>query len=80
MLPSSVRIEEYLDGQGGSPFAVWFDGLDPIAAAKVTVALSRIERGAISNVKGVGCLHFLCAFHPHWVAAIQIGAASIEAF
>jgi putative addiction module killer protein len=28
--------------------------LDAIAAAKVTIALTRIERGNLSNVKGVG--------------------------
>ncbi len=54
MLPISVVIEEYLDDQGESPFATWFGNLDAIGAAKVTVALSRIERGAVSNVKGVG--------------------------
>lgn len=47
-------LEEYLDGSGISPFGDWFDGLDAINAAKVTVALARIERGAVSNVKGVG--------------------------
>jgi putative addiction module killer protein len=29
-------------------------GLDAIAAAKVTIALTRIERGNLSNAKGVG--------------------------
>jgi putative addiction module killer protein len=53
MLPL-VLIEEYLDGKGESPFADWFARLDAVAAAKVTVALSRIERGAVANVKGVG--------------------------
>lgn len=28
--------------------------MDAIAAAKVTIALTRIERGNLSNVKGVG--------------------------
>lgn len=54
MLPSGLFIEEYLDGRGESPFAEWFEYLDARAAAKVTVALARIERGATSNVKGVG--------------------------
>lgn len=54
MLPNSTIIEEYLYGKGASPFADWFERLDAVAAAKVTVALSRIERGAVSNVKGVG--------------------------
>jgi putative addiction module killer protein len=54
VLPSAVVIEEYLDDDGRSPFAAWFGDLDARAAAKVTVAVSRIERGAVSNVKGVG--------------------------
>jgi putative addiction module killer protein len=54
MLPSGVILEEYLNDAGDSPFGDWFDGLEAIAAAKVTVALARIERGAVSNVKGVG--------------------------
>jgi putative addiction module killer protein len=66
MLPSAVVIEEYLDDQGGSPFASWFTDLDARAAAKVTIALSRIERGAVSNVKGVGegVLEFRIDFGP----------------
>lgn len=54
MLPSPVIIEECLDSLGASPFVDWFGRLDAVAAAKVTVAFSRIERGAVSNVKGVG--------------------------
>jgi putative addiction module killer protein len=66
MLPSSVAIEEYLDDRGQSPFSTWFGELDARAAAKVTVALSRIERGAVSNVKGVGegVLEFRIDFGP----------------
>lgn len=47
-------LKEYEDGEGQSPFGLWFTSLDAVAAAKVTVALNRIERGAISNVKPVG--------------------------
>ena len=47
-------LEEYVTERGDSPFGTWFDSLHPVAAAKVTVALTRIERGAVSNVKGVG--------------------------
>ena len=43
-----------MDARGRSPFAEWFDDLDAGAAAKVTVALGRIEMGNLSNVKGVG--------------------------
>jgi putative addiction module killer protein len=47
-------IREYLDKEGQSPFAKWFDDLDSAAAAKVTTALYRLEQGNISNVEGVG--------------------------
>ncbi len=49
-----VRVLEYLDGRGRSPFAVWFDGLNAAAAAKVTATLYQLEAGNWSQVKGVG--------------------------
>ena len=54
MLPGEATLQLYLSDDGRSPFGAWFGSLDAIAAAKVTVALSRLERGAVSNVKGVG--------------------------
>lgn len=54
MLPNELQIVEFVTDLGTSPFGDWFDGLDPGAAAKVTVAVARIARGAVSNVKGVG--------------------------
>lgn len=54
MLPNDVQIEEYVTDAGASPFGDWFDDLDSAAAARVTVAVTRIGRGAVSNVKGVG--------------------------
>jgi putative addiction module killer protein len=62
----SVQILEYLDATGRSPFAAWFNGLDPQAAAKVTVALARIGQGNLSNAKGVGVgvLEFRIDFGP----------------
>jgi putative addiction module killer protein len=45
---------EYLDEKGCSPFGLWRAGLDAIARAKVTIALTRLVAGNISNVKGVG--------------------------
>ena len=47
------KVVEYLKA-GFSPFAKWFSGLDAHAAAKVTVALYRLEQGNLSNVKSVG--------------------------
>lgn len=49
-----MEIREFLDPAGASPFAEWFDGLDPQAAAKVTVALARIELGNLTSLKTVG--------------------------
>jgi putative addiction module killer protein len=49
-----VEILEYLELSGRSPFARWFERLDAQAAAKVTVALSRIEQGNLANAKSVG--------------------------
>ena len=49
-----MDVSEYLDLAGNSPFGVWFDGLDAVAAAKVAVALTRLRLGNVSNVKGVG--------------------------
>ena len=55
MVPSDqVVVLEYLDLNGRSPFAAWFDGLNAQAAAKVAVALSRLEQGNFSKVKSVG--------------------------
>ncbi|MGH6811596.1 MAG: type II toxin-antitoxin system RelE/ParE family toxin [Methylocella sp.] len=49
-----MDVLEYLDRQGRSPFAAWFDRLDPAAAAKVTTAMTRLPLGNTSNVQGVG--------------------------
>ncbi|OQW55325.1 MAG: addiction module protein [Proteobacteria bacterium HN_bin10] len=48
------ELVEYLDSDGASPFAAWFNQLDAQSAARVTVALGRLERGNTSSVKGVG--------------------------
>ena len=49
-----VEILEYLDPAGRSPFARWFNGMNAVAAARVTVALTRLGNGNFSNVEGVG--------------------------
>ncbi len=49
-----MEIREFLDSRGVSPFADWFDDLDARAAAKITIALTRLEQGNLSNAKGVG--------------------------
>lgn len=50
----AIRVLEYLDAQGRSPYAAWFDDLNANAAARVAAALYRLEAGNVSNVKGVG--------------------------
>ena len=53
----AYRVVEFLLEDGSSPYAEWFISLDPIAAAKVTVAKLRIEQGNLSNVewfRGIG--------------------------
>jgi putative addiction module killer protein len=49
-----VDVREYLDNRGRSPYAEWFNGLNAQAAAKVTIAVTRVGQGNFSNVKGVG--------------------------
>lgn len=55
MLPlNATDIREYLDWSGRSPYAEWFDRLNAPAAAKVTIAITRVCQGNFSNVKSVG--------------------------
>lgn len=49
-----VKVEQYLQEDGTSPFEKWFVKLNAIAAAKVSTALYRMELGNFSNVKSVG--------------------------
>jgi len=49
-----VQVLEYLDQNGRSPFADWFNGLAAQAAAKVSTAQAKLGLGNWSNVKGVG--------------------------
>jgi putative addiction module killer protein len=49
-----IDVREYTDTHGRSPFQQWFEDLEARAAAKVTVALARLQQGNVSNVKGVG--------------------------
>jgi putative addiction module killer protein len=49
-----IDVREYLDTEGHSPYAEWFDRLNAAAAAKVATALARISAGNFSNVEGVG--------------------------
>ena len=69
LLPLSlgwIELRGYIDESGNRRFAQWLDGLDALAAAKVTIALSRIEQGNFSQVKGVGSgvFEYKIAFGP----------------
>ena len=50
---NKLNIVEYLR-DGKSPFEKWFNTVDATAAAKITIALYRLEHGNFSNVKSVG--------------------------
>lgn len=52
-----IRVEEYIREDGSSPYKTWFNGLDAQAAAKATVAKTRLELGNTSSVewfRGIG--------------------------
>ncbi len=49
-----IEIREYVDADGRSPYAKWFDRLNARAAAKVATALVQMKHGNLSNAKGVG--------------------------
>jgi putative addiction module killer protein len=49
-----ITVREYIDSNGRSPFARWFNQLRAPAAAKVVTALVRMEQGNFSNAKSVG--------------------------
>jgi putative addiction module killer protein len=51
---AEIDIREFLDESGVSLFARWFDALNAVAAARVTIALTRLGQGNFSNVEGVG--------------------------
>jgi|SRR6476620_1963167 putative addiction module killer protein len=61
-----MEILQYLDTVGRNPFAEWFDDLDPQSAARVTIAMARLEQGNLSNVKtvGSGVLEYRIDFGP----------------
>lgn len=48
------KCEEYLDEDGVSPYAEWFDTLPAQAAAKIAIQKLRLEQGNMSSVEGVG--------------------------
>ena len=61
-----IRLAEYLDERGNSAFGKWINRLNREAAAEVTYALARLERGYRSNVKAIGggVIEYRIAFGP----------------
>jgi putative addiction module killer protein len=54
---TKIKIEEYVRENGANPYQTWFNELDAQAAAKMTVAKTRLELGNTSNIewfRGVG--------------------------
>ena len=49
-----IELRGYIEKNGKKRFADWLEGLDADAAAKVTIALARMEQGNFSKAKGVG--------------------------
>ena len=49
-----LEIRYYIPFGGQQPFDEWFAELEPVARAKVTRAIVRLEQGNFSNVKSVG--------------------------
>ena len=46
-----MEIREFLDERGRSPFGLWFEALEPMAAVKVMTAITRMSLGNLSNAK-----------------------------
>ncbi len=46
-----MKVTEYIRANGSIPFREWFNKLNSHAAAKVAVALVRLEQGNTSNIK-----------------------------
>ena len=49
-----IEFTEYIDANGKSPFAQWFDALDAVAATKIRLYTTRVELGNFSNVEPIG--------------------------
>lgn len=74
-----LDVREYLEPDGRSPFAEWFSDLEATAAARVTVALTRIEQGTLSAFKGVGAgvLEYRIDFGPGYRVYFGLDAETL---
>ena len=50
----ATKLKQYVTPEGLVPYERWFSKLGPIAAAKVTTALTRLKNGNVSSVDPVG--------------------------
>ena len=59
-------VQEYINVNGQSPFAKWFNSLNVQVAAKLSIALIRIENENLSNTKSVkgGVFEYRLDFGP----------------
>ena len=61
LLSVVIEVREYLAADGSSPYQKWFNSLNAQAAAKVAIAITRMDQGNLSNAKSVGAgLHEYC--------------------
>src|SRR5258708_6614350 len=51
---NTLTVVEYVREDGSNPYRAWFDRLHAQAAAKVATAVTRLELGNTSRVKGIG--------------------------
>jgi len=65
-----IEIQEYIDEDGSSGFADWFNALDTQAALKVTTYLARLEMGNTSSLKSLGKGLWECRIH--WGPGLRI--------
>ena len=65
-----VEIKEYIDKNGKSPFEAWFASFDDQIAAKISLALVKITKGNISNIKSTG--DGILEYRLHFGAGIRI--------
>lgn len=58
-----MDIREYINAAGRAPFARWFDQLEADAAAKVSIALTRMQQGNFADSAGIGAGVFEYRIH-----------------
>jgi len=51
---NALTVVEYVRENGSNPYRAWFDRLHAQAAAKVAIAVTRLELGNTSRVKAIG--------------------------